>query len=82
MASVKLVSEEEADDRVKAIYDRIKASLGIDFVPNMFKAMAHRPDLLEVNWTKSEAVMGPGKLDRLTKEIIAVAVSAVSGCEY
>jgi len=24
----------------------------------------------------------PGKLDRLTKEIIAVAVSAVNGCDY
>jgi len=24
----------------------------------------------------------PGKLDRMTKEIIAVAVSAVMGCEY
>jgi AhpD family alkylhydroperoxidase len=30
-----------------------------------------------------KAVMAePGKLDRLTKEIIAVAVSAVSGCRY
>jgi len=27
-------------------------------------------------------IMGPGKLDRKTKEIIAVAVSTANGCEY
>jgi alkylhydroperoxidase/carboxymuconolactone decarboxylase family protein YurZ len=32
---------------------------------------------------KVKAIMvEPGKLDRMTKEIIAVAVSAVMGCEY
>jgi alkylhydroperoxidase/carboxymuconolactone decarboxylase family protein YurZ len=30
-----------------------------------------------------KAIMfAPGKLDRLTKEIIAVTVSAVQGCKY
>ena len=38
---------------------------------------------LEANWNKVKAVMvRQGKLDRLTKEIIAVAVSAVNGCGY
>jgi alkylhydroperoxidase/carboxymuconolactone decarboxylase family protein YurZ len=83
MASVKLISEEEAEGRVREIYDEIKSSLGIDFVPNMYKAMAARPGFLEANWNKVKAVMvEPGQLDRLTKEIIAVAVSAVNGCEY
>jgi alkylhydroperoxidase/carboxymuconolactone decarboxylase family protein YurZ len=45
--------------------------------------MASKPDYLEANWNKVKAVMiDPGKLDRLTKEIIAVAVSSVLGCEY
>lgn len=83
MATVKLVSEEEADERTAAIYADIKDTLGIDFVPNMYKAMAVKPDFLDVKWRQIRAVMqGPGKLDRLTKEIIAVAVSAVSGCDY
>ncbi len=56
---------------------------GIDFVPNMYKAMAPKAGYLEANWNRIKAVMQePGKLDKLTKEIIAVAVSAVSGCEY
>ena len=83
MASIKMVSEEDAVGRVKEIYEEIKSQLGIDFVPNLYKVMASKPSYLEANWSKVKAVMvEPGKLDRLTKEIIAVAVSAVLGCEY
>ncbi len=83
MASIKMISEEEATGRVKQIYDEIKSQMGIDFVPNLYKVMASKPGYLEANWNKVQAVMiEPGKLDRLTKEIIAVAVSAVMGCQY
>ena len=83
MASIKMIPEEEATDKVKEIYEEIKANLGIDFVPNLYKVMASKPGYLEANWNKVKTVMvEPGKLDRLTKEIIAVAVSAVMGCEY
>ncbi|MCP4526370.1 MAG: hypothetical protein GY833_10715 [Aestuariibacter sp.] len=83
MATIRMVSEKEAEGRVKEIYDEIKAQLGIDFVPNLYKVMGAKPSYLEANWNKVKAVMvEPGKLDRLTKEIIAVTVSAVLGCEY
>ena len=83
MASIKMTSEEEATGKAKEIYEEIKANLGIDFVPNLYKVMACKPGYLEANWNKVKTVMvEPGKLDRLTKEIIAVVVSAVMGCEY
>ena len=83
MASVRLIAEDEATGRVKALYDEIKSELGIDFVPNLYRAMASNPDYLEANWRKVKAIMfASGKLDRLTKEIIAVAVSAVNACRY
>ena len=83
MASIRMVPEEEATGKVKDVYDDIKSCLGIDFVPNLYKVMAAKPGYLEANWNKVKAVMvEPGKLDRLTKEIIAVTVSAVLGCEY
>jgi len=83
MASIKMVSEEEATGQVKEIYEEIMSQLGIDFVPNLYKVMASKPGYLEVNWNKVKAIMvEEGKLDRLTKEIIAVAVSAVNGCDY
>ncbi len=83
MASIKMISEEEATGRVKEIYEEIKSQLGISFVPNLYKVMAAKPSYLEANWDKVKAIMvQPGKLDRLTKEIVAVTVSAVLGCGY
>jgi alkylhydroperoxidase family enzyme len=81
MPAIKMIEAEEATDDVRAIYDDIKGTLGIDFVPNMYKLMAPNPAYLEANWHKVRAVMvEPGELDRLTKEIIAVAVSATNSC--
>ncbi len=78
-----MIPEDEATGRVKEVYEDIKQTLGIAFVPNLYRVMAGKPAYLEANWQKVKAVMvEPGKLDRLTKEIIAVAVSAVMGCEY
>ena len=83
MAAINMISEDQATGRVKEIYADIKAQLGIDFVPNLYKVMAAKPGYLEANWKKVKAVMvESGKLDRLTKEIIAVAVSAVNACDY
>ena len=83
MASIRMIPEEEATGKTKDVYEEIKTGLGIDFVPNLYKVMASKPGYLEANWNRVKAVMvDPGKLDRLTKEIIAVAVSAVNACDY
>jgi alkylhydroperoxidase/carboxymuconolactone decarboxylase family protein YurZ len=83
MASIQMVAEEEATGTVKDIYADIMSTHGIDFVPNMYRIMAVRPDFLATKWSQIKTVMaGEGKLDRMTREIIAVAVSAVSGCDY
>jgi alkylhydroperoxidase/carboxymuconolactone decarboxylase family protein YurZ len=83
MASIRMVPEDEAVGPVKVVYEEIKRELGIGFVPNLYKVMASNPGYLEANWKKVKAVMvAQGKIDRLTKEIIAVAVSAVQGCDY
>ena len=82
MVPIGMVAAEEATGKVKEIYDDIKQQLGIDFVPNLYRSMSAKPEYLEANWNRSQMVMKPGKLDKLTKEIIAVAVSAVNGCDY
>ena len=83
MAAIKMVEEAEAAGRVKDIYAEIKDTLEIDFVPNMYKLMAPNPAYLEANSNKVRAVMiESGNLDRMTKEIIAVSVSAVNSCDY
>ena len=82
MPLTRYVSEEEATGKVKEIYDEIKAARGLAKVPNFWKTIAVNPDYLEVTWNNLKTVMKPGKLDRVTKEIIAVAVSATNNCEY
>ncbi len=78
-----MIEESEATGRVKEIYDEIKKTLDIDFVPNMYKAIASNPSYLELTWKKIQDVMGkPGKLDNKTKDIIALTVSIMSGSEY
>jgi alkylhydroperoxidase/carboxymuconolactone decarboxylase family protein YurZ len=82
MALFRTVSEAEATGKVKAVYDDIKATKQIDFVPNFWKALSVNPEHLEAVWQKLKVVMKPGKLDPLTKEIIALAVSITNNCEY
>ena len=82
MSSIKMIPEDEVTGKVAEIYADIKSNLGIDFVPNMYRVMAANPSLLQASWDKIKVVMQPGKLDKLTKEIIAVSVSATMGCQY
>lgn len=82
MSLYRTISEKEADGKVKAVYDDIKATKKIDFVPNFWKAMSVNPDHLEAVWQKLKTIMRPGKLDLKTKEIIALAVSITNNCEY
>lgn len=82
MSTVALLEETEATDDVAAIYADIRATLGMQFVPAMFRAIAHHPAYLKASWERVKIVMGPGLIDRKTKEMIAVAVSAANGCAY
>jgi AhpD family alkylhydroperoxidase len=87
-ATVRLVEESEATDRVAAVFADIKATKRIDFVPAFWRTLASSPDLLESTWSRLKAVMHPEalghltQLDPLTREIIALAVSATNGCPY
>ncbi len=82
MAIVKLVDENTDNPKVRAIFADIKATKKIDRIPNIWRALATHPDHLELCWTRLKAIMRPGKVDMLTKEIIALAVSATNGCNY
>jgi len=82
LALLKTVSEQEATGKVKEVFDDIKATKEIDFIPNFWQALAINPDHLEATWNKLKVVMQPGKLDKRTKEIIALAVSITNNCVY
>jgi AhpD family alkylhydroperoxidase len=82
MATVKLVDENCPHPVVKEVFQDIKDTKKIDFIPNIWRALATHPEHLRLCWTRLKAIMSPGKLDVLTKEIIALAVSVTNGCRY
>ena len=82
MSTVNLVDENTANPRVRAVFDDIKATKKIERIPNIWRALATNPEHLELCWTRLKAIMKPGKLDMLTKEIIALAVSVTNSCRY
>jgi len=79
---VSLIEYEDASPEVRAVYDDIMQTRGIDWINNFWKVLAHDPELLRRTWGDLKQVMGPGALDPLTKEMIYIAVSATNGCEY
>lgn len=83
MATVPLPDQPEADPRVKAVFDDIRATRRTDFVNNLWRALAFDPPLLEHTWAEVKALMAtPTLLDPLTKEMIYIAVSIANGCSY
>ncbi|WP_412051614.1 carboxymuconolactone decarboxylase family protein [Hoeflea sp. Naph1] len=73
----------EADPRVKAVFDDIRATRKTDFINNMWRWLAFDPALLERTWTEVKEVVGkPSSIDPLTKEMIYVAVSVANNCTY
>src|SRR5574340_990532 len=80
MSRIGMLSAETAPGEAAAILNEIEAAFGR--VPNLFKAYAHHPAVLEANWNKAKAVMMGGKLSRKLKEAIAVAVSRDNSCAY
>ena len=82
MALVRLIEYRDAPPAVKSVYDDIMKTRGVDWINNFWKALANDPRELKRVWENVKAVMAPGALDPLVKEMIYVAVSATNGCEY
>ena len=82
MSTVRMVEYADATPEVRAIYDDFMATRKTDRVPNFWKTLASHPPLLRDVWQSLKATMQPGRLDVLTKELVALAVSATNGCEY
>ncbi|HWT88220.1 MAG TPA: carboxymuconolactone decarboxylase family protein [Candidatus Angelobacter sp.] len=82
MSTFGLIEYNEASAEVRAIYDDIMATRKTDWINNFWKAIAHDPATLKRTWESLKAIMGPGALDPLTKELIYVAVSVTNNCHY
>ncbi len=83
MATTRQLANPEADPRVKAVFDDIRATRKADFINNLWHALAFDPALLESTWSEVKRLMAtPTQLDPLTKEMVYIAVSVANACSY
>ena len=82
MGTVRLLGDEDLAPEARAVFEDIRAVRGSDFVNNFWRALAHDPALLRATWERLKAVMGPGQIDPLTKEMVYIAVSVANACSY
>jgi AhpD family alkylhydroperoxidase len=78
----KPIDPAQASPAVRAVFDDIKRTRNVPDVNNFWKYLANDPALLARTWESVKAVMAPGALDPLTKEMIYLAVSVSNGCNY
>jgi uncharacterized peroxidase-related enzyme len=79
MSRLTQIVPESATGKAKELLDAVKGKLGL--VPNMTRAMANSPAVLE-GYLQLSGALGQGALPAKTREQIALAVAQANGCEY
>jgi uncharacterized peroxidase-related enzyme len=74
------VPRAQATPAVGEIYDRYMRTRGN--VPNMFRTVAHRPQIFETMIAHFEAILQSGTVPLRLKELVIVRTSQLNRCEY
>jgi alkylhydroperoxidase family enzyme len=78
MPRIQLPTDQRIPEASRAVVDGIRTQLG--FLPNVVKLMSVSPAVSN-GWLGLQAALA-GRLDRRTREAIALVVSEVNGCAY
>jgi AhpD family alkylhydroperoxidase len=77
-----LVSLPEATGETRPVLDEIAAFYAMDHAPAVFQWMGRDAGFLRDYWQATRAAFADGKLDRPTKEVLALAASMTARSEY
>ncbi len=80
MARISLIEKGRAAIVLRSLYEYSEKQFGA--VPNLFKAMAHRPELLVTFANFCRELWTGGGVDLKTKEIAALRTAFLNGCDY
>lgn len=80
MSRISLLSIDDVDPATRELFTAIGRERGK--VPNMFRAFAHRPEIMATMVAHLEAVTHSGTVPRRTKELVIVLVSRLNECGY
>ncbi len=80
MPRIRPVEPEEAGSETRAVFERLRSERGA--IPNMFRTMALRPQIMETAEAHLRVVMETGTVEPRLKEMLAVRVSQINDCHY
>jgi uncharacterized peroxidase-related enzyme len=80
MPRISRLNRDQVQPSSVAIYDRTLRDRGN--VPNMFRTMAHRPEIFETIIAHMDAVLNTGTLPKKLKELVIVRTSQVNRTPY
>jgi uncharacterized peroxidase-related enzyme len=80
MGVVNPLTMEQAAPEAKEVFEKLTERSGK--VPNMFAAMAHRPDVLKTFLPLYKTIINQGTVEAKYKELACLRASMVNGCEY
>jgi len=80
MSRISRLERSEVTPEISALFDRIFAQRGN--VPNMFRVMAHRPEIFATMQAHFAAVLSTGTVSTRLKELIIVRTSQVNRTPY
>ena len=80
MPRISRLNRNEVSGDSRSIYDRVLRDRGN--VPNMFRTMAHRPQIFETIIAHMDAVLKTGTLPTALKELVIVRTSQLNCTEY
>ena len=80
MPRISRLDRSEAGPLIAALYDKAFAQRGN--VPNMFRTMAHRPEIFATMQAHFDAVLNTGTVPTRLKELIIVRTSQVNRTPY
>jgi uncharacterized peroxidase-related enzyme len=79
MALVSYVSNQNASEKVKPVFEGMEKKIGA--VPNIFRALAHNPEMLEA-FLALNATLPKTQLDGKLRELAYIKTSQLNGCDY
>jgi uncharacterized peroxidase-related enzyme len=79
MALVSLITNQEAAEKIKPVFEGFEKKLGV--VPNVFRAMAHNPEMLEA-FLALNATLPRTKLEGKLRELAYIKTSELNACDY
>jgi alkylhydroperoxidase family enzyme len=70
----------QVDADSQAVFDDFLRERGN--IPNMFRTVAHRPEIMRTMVAHFRAVMNTGTVPKKLKELVIVRTSQINNCEY